>query len=210
MKKEIIAATFVSNTKYYQYPIELWKQGLKDFETKVFECRKVQKPRDIATIQNECLEELFKDYHNVLWVQADLIFIPKKKDLIMRHLGLNVCYKAEHIKRYYRQCYSHYGLCLVNKGRFVGDGAYMKSYNVNDNVCAICAGYFGEANYRNHTAQQVRIWNQKAPKYQKDMIVQPTERYKHIFDYFNLYNEYDKFINTLRVHYGTKRNPIRK
>ena len=60
--KDLIAATFVSNTEDYQYPVELWKQGLKDFETRVFEGRKVNIPGDIATIQNECLTELFKEY----------------------------------------------------------------------------------------------------------------------------------------------------
>ena len=68
MRKDIIAATFVHNTEYYSYPIELWKSGLREFETKVFESRKVEKPGDIATIQNECVNELLKVYHNILWV----------------------------------------------------------------------------------------------------------------------------------------------
>lgn len=192
--KEIIAATFVSNTEFYQYPVELWKQGLKDFETKIFECRKVKIPGDIATIQNECLNELLKEYHHVLWVQADIIFLPEKKDLIMSHLGLDVCYGVEHIKRYYYQYVSHFGCSLVFKEKFVGDGAYMKSYNVVKEVCAIDAGYFGEANYRNHTAQNIKTWRQLAPEYHKNKIIKPEGRHKQLFDYFNLYEEYNKFV----------------
>ena len=79
----MIAATFISNSEHYSYPVELWKQGLKHFETRVFETRKVLKPEDIAIIQNECLTELFKTHEIVYWLQADLIFDSDKTQKVL-------------------------------------------------------------------------------------------------------------------------------
>ena len=198
MRKDIIAATFVHNTEFYSYPVELWEWGLSEFETKVFESRKVEKPGDIATIQNECITELLKDYHNVLWVQADLIFIPEQSHIIMNHLGSNNCFGVRHIKIFHYLYTHHYGCCLLNDASFTEDGAYPKTYNrLTELECAVDAGYIGMANYKNHTNQQIRIWDQEVPEIKLDkdsFIISPTGIYKPLFDYFDLYDEYDKYM----------------
>lgn len=193
MKKDLITATFVNNSEFYKYPVKLWKQALDGFELKIFKGRKVNEPMDISIIQNECLEELFKDYHNVFWVQADIIFIPGMKDMIMSCVGNDVCFQVSHVKRYYLQDVTHFGIALVNKERFEGDGAYMEHYAVHPVITAVDAGYFGEENYRNHVKQQSDIWKQPIPPYRKDTIIEPSGYFEPIFDYFNLYEEYKNF-----------------
>ena len=140
----MIASTFVANSKYYQYPIDLWLWGLREFETKVFETRKVLKPDDISQIQNECLTNLFKTHDRVFWLQADLIFDATKtedflkianSDITPANMGFGI-YKN---KLYFDLGISFYGAILIkkemfldltndrindNESKFSGDGAY--------------------------------------------------------------------------------------
>ena len=129
----MIAATFVSNSKYYSYPVKLWKQGLKHFETRIFGTRKVLKPEDIATIQNECLKELFKTHDSVYWLQADLIFDSAKTDRLLEiekmEFIANICIPFYKAKIFYNEGVSGWGSMILKKefndkiSQFCGDGA---------------------------------------------------------------------------------------
>ena len=130
----MIASTFVANSEYYSYPIELWKWGLREFETRIFETRKVLKPTDIATIQNECLAELFKTHDTVYWLQADLIFDVEKTQKVyefMNESPANVGLGIRQSKIYLDQGISCFGSLIMKKeifhedvSKFSGDGAY--------------------------------------------------------------------------------------
>ena len=216
----MIAATFISNSEYYSYPVELWKQGLKDFETKVFETRKVLKPEDIAIIQNECLTELFKTHDTVYWLQADLIFDAEKTQKV--HDTINATDTNAGLAMIKNMMYMGYGISgfgslVIRKDRFNdtkfnGDGAY----------CGVCdgwtkepfgidVGYLGKTNFKNHLKQQKTIWPNnpsQMPVYAiKNMI--DSDAFKIGLDYFNLHDEYDSFKNDY-IREGWSENMISK
>ena len=205
----MIASTFVANSKYYSYPIELWKWGLREFETKVFETRKVLKPTDIAVIQNECLDELFKTHDTVFWLQADLIFDAEKTNRIL-DIVHNAPYRANfHLAFYMNKIYFHegisgFGACIIKKeffknkdSKFCGDGAYTpKNHGWTKEIFGVSVGYLGKQNFINHTRQQQKIWNieYNLPKLQK--LIDPLKSiYPEVLKYFNLTKEYAEFAN---------------
>ena len=127
-----------------------------------------------------------------------MIFIPENSHIVRNRLGFNYCFCVRHIKIFHYLYTSHYGCCLVNNASFTGDGAYPEKYTLQNDVCAIDVGYLGKENYTNHTKQQTEIWKQDAPIVNlssESYIIEPTGIYKPLFDYFNLYDEYDKFIS---------------
>ena len=205
----MIAATFISNSQYYSYPVELWKQGLKNFETKVFETRKVLKPEDIAIIQNECLTELFKTHEIVYWLQADLIFDAEKTQKVLDmvyttdfnfELGISKC------MLYMDYAISGFGSLVIRKkwfneagGKFNGDGAYCGNSGSGclNEIFGIDVGYLGKSNFKNHLTQQKTIWPpgpSQMPVYSLNKIIN-SDVYKLGLDYFNLRDEFNEFKN---------------
>jgi len=196
----MVAATFVSNTQYYSYPIELWKQGLKGFETKVFECRKVFKPEDIAIIQNECLTELFKTHDRVYWLQADLIFDSEQTEKLLNLIDdseANSGFGIQKVKLYYDQGISCHGSVVMKRelfhekdSRFWEDGAQPERMYQHTDVYGIDVGYLGYKNFIEHTRQQTRIRSNIEMEPPRGGNIIKTHS---VFDYFDLNNEYINF-----------------
>jgi len=204
--KDLVVATMYNNTEYYEYPIELWKKGVSCFDNiQIFNCSKINDPSDIAKYQNQYVKELKKEYKYVLWVQADLYFLSDRKAWILNNLGKNCSFYVEHIKQFYYTHTSNFGLTLINDSYFIEDGAYLFEQTLKPSLLGIDIGYFGLKNAKNHIKQQLRIWKQSdfiPPEYETidiksniPKIIIPDGYYKPIFDYFDLYDEYKKFLN---------------
>jgi len=200
----MIAATFISNSQHYSYPVELWKQGLKNFETKIFETRKVLKPCDIGDIQNECLTELFKTHDIVYWLQADLIFNPDKTQELHNLIDIHKFNFGLLIRKcmmYMDYGLNYFGSLVIRKenfniSKFTGDGAYCGSGCVDMGGCfGIDVGYLGHNNFKNHMAQQTQIWppgKSQMPVYDLKNLIDPCV-FKMGLDYFNLHTEFNTF-----------------
>jgi len=210
----MIVATFVSNSRYYNYPVELWERELKHFETRVFAARKVLKPEDIAIIQNECLTKLFKTHKTVLWLQADLIFDIKKTDRLHEIVKISKQTDAMCLltmakaKLFLSDGLSGYGAAIIKKESFIndknhrfcerGDGAYGGYHhhvtNPND-IIGFDVGYLGLKNYTDHFKQQATIWKQGGTYdlYSLRNGFIDENVFRAGMDYFNLWAEFNEF-----------------
>jgi hypothetical protein len=208
--KTICAATFISNTNNFHYPVELWREQLTGFDgihIKNYPKNSVKIPADIATFQNETLKEVFeKGYDFCLFVQADIFFDSDKTDTMYdfaeRSLkGHNHTFGIEDIKLYH-YLYKHYfGVTLISKDsikNFVGDGAYPESHNKRDDIIAgYSMGYMSKELFYTHKNSQSHVW--KLVDY-SELNNHPSCKkipyegvYKRIIDGLGVYEEYKKF-----------------
>lgn len=186
----IAAATFISNTDNYTYPIEKWKKALKKYpqHIKKYPNNSVKNPGDIATFQNETLQEVFKNYDYCLFVQADIFYKEPKRFDISNYLDDVYLFDVEDIKNN-QYLYTHnFGVTLIPKksnAYFVGDGAYTNFFKKAKITLGYSIGYLSELDFKNHKTQQKKIWNQNSEEdfkqYKERKFINNDPKYSFLF-----------------------------
>lgn len=130
-------ATFYSNSRYYKYPIDVWKSqviktGVKDIFIFKEPDEIIKNPIDISKIQNKYLLKLKNEgYKSILWIQADIYFNPDNFTIISKKIGINKNYGfgVMEIKNFFELYQHQFGITLINdyNNLFTGDGAYTHS-----------------------------------------------------------------------------------
>jgi len=210
INKTICAATFVSDTDHYTYPIDLWEKQLTGFDgvhIKNYPKNSVKKPSDIADFQNKVLKEVFNQgYDYCLLVQADIFFDSEKTDVIYAIAndsikGHNHTFGIEDIKLF-QYLYSHYfGISLISKYsllNFIGDGAYPESHNLRDDVIAgYSMGYMSKDMFYGHKKSHSSVWDNvqynELDNHSTSIKIPYTGVYKRMIDGLGVYDEYIRF-----------------